>query len=139
MTDNELSNLLQEWKRSPAPRTLTERVFGSHRTPAPGWWDRIPALQAVALGISVATLVVFGLMSLVPSSSTTPVAEPIVQIPPPVPPSEEKITGLELTAPKPRPESLPKATRTSAVAKPKAPEVAILEPALISAPPPAYP
>jgi TonB family protein len=65
MTDQELSSLLQEWKRTPAPPTLDARVFSVRTSTVPRWWDRVPPLATILAGAAAGGLVVYGIIGLV--------------------------------------------------------------------------
>jgi TonB family protein len=116
MTDNELSSLLQEWKRTPAPTTLDARVFRSRKVVVPRWWDRVPPLVTALSGVAVGGLVVFGLITLVSDRASAPVspetpaplvrpaapaAEPVEELPP-VPPKARRTPRI-VAAPRPAP------------------------------------
>ncbi|MEO8100684.1 MAG: energy transducer TonB [Acidobacteriota bacterium] len=133
MTDNELSDLLQEWKRTPAPATLDARVLDSRRLPAPaGWWNRIPALPVAATGVAGGALVVWALITLLPSTPpAAPVAEPAV-VQQAAAPKVEPVEELPAPAPKPRPKKMP-------VTVPGPAKIISTPPLLVSGPPPAYP
>jgi len=64
MNEDELSSLLQEWKRTPAPATLRERVFRSRRTVTARWWDGIPGSATALSGVAAGGLVAWGLIAL---------------------------------------------------------------------------
>ncbi len=116
MTDHELSSLLQEWKRTPAPPTLDARVFGDRKVIVPRWWDRVPPLVTALSGVAAGGLVVLGLITLlsdharVPESPETPAplvrtvapaAEPVKELPP-VPPKARQTPRIA-AAPRPAP------------------------------------
>ena len=96
MTDDELSTLLQEWKRTPAPASLSRRVFGSPKPPSPSWWDRIPGSLVALTGAGAGVLGVWGLSTLTLTheslSTPPPMARPAATVPTPnvQPPPETK-------------------------------------------------
>lgn len=124
MTDHELSNLLREWKRTLAPPSLDERVFGSRRLPpAPphsGWWGRIPGSFVGMSGVLAGGLVVWGLLGLLPTrsihSAATP--EPVTSTLPLAPPVAEQESAKQL-GPSQAPKPAKKAPKAKSVASPE--------------------
>ena len=109
MTDTELSSLLQEWKRTPAPPTLDARVF-RRKVVVPRWWDRVPPLVTALSGVAAGGLVVFGLITLVSDRArvpaalvrpAAPAAEPVKELPP-IPPKARRTPRI-VAAPRPAP------------------------------------
>jgi len=70
MTDHELSSLLQEWKRTPAPPSLNARVLGPRRLPPSSWWDGIPGSLISVAGAVAGVVGVWLLITLAPKQST---------------------------------------------------------------------
>jgi hypothetical protein len=112
MTDQELSTLLREWKSTPAPRTLEDRVFVTRRP----WWDYIPGTPVAAFGALAGVLIVWSLSTLAPREQPKLQAPP-ASIPIPVPASKNieppaamvKAPSLRATAKSPTPQ--PKAAQ----------------------------
>ncbi len=108
MTDQDLSNTLREWKSTPAPETLTDRVF-AHHVPNP-WWERLPGTPVAAFGILAGFLIVWSLTVLVPRDQPKP--------PAPVQPAPTVAAPIEPPAPitPSRPKAVrPKSAPTKAV------------------------
>ena len=136
MTDDELSNLLQEWKPTPAPPSLKTRVFGSRRLPSSSMWDKIPGSLVAITGAAAGVLGVWGLITAttqwihpapaaVVEQATPLAAEKSIVKEPPLLPSINKAT--------------PRSGRTKPVAAPAPPSVATVSPRLLNGPEPVYP
>ncbi|MEO5924932.1 MAG: energy transducer TonB [Bryobacteraceae bacterium] len=74
MTDQELSKTLREWKSTPAPETLDDRVF-ARRVPTP-WWERLPGTPVAAFGALAGVLIVWSLTVLAPRDAPKPAPQP---------------------------------------------------------------
>ncbi len=149
MTDQELSALLKEWKPTPAPGTLQDRVFPP-QPPRP-WWDYIPATPVAAFGALAGVLIVWSLAILAPReqpklpvAAPQPVEQPFVQ--PPVEAPRPIVAPKRVVQPPPSTRSKatpPKETQTKS--QPAAPAAAAntepvtVQPRLISRVDPAFP
>ena len=150
MTDDELSNLLQAWKRTPAPASLNARVFPARRPPAPTptpsptpfptWWDRIPGSLTAVAGAVAGALVVWLLITWAPSRAdqTVPEPAPVIEQAKPLVAVEQPV-AKQLPTPNPLAAKLPKAKQPQPVAIPKPPAPANAPPRLINGPVPTFP
>jgi TonB family protein len=106
---------LKEWKRTPAPPALRERVFGSRRVIVPRWWDRIPASATALSGIAAGGLVAWGLIALTSAQWSHPVPAPAskqetapANVPASVQAVPEELSRVKQIIPQ-RPRALPRA------------------------------
>lgn len=139
MTDNELSNLLKEWKRTPAPPALSARVFKPRALPPSSWWDRIPASLTAAAGAVAGGLGVWALIALTihPQAAPIPQQAKVEQSQPPVTPAVAPEPVAKELPPTPKP---PKPVQAKKLAKaPPAENLTTASPRLLNGPVPLYP
>ncbi len=139
MTDEELSMLLRQWDRTPAPPSLDARVFGASAKKDRRWVFPAPAVAFT--GAAVGVLGVLGVLRLiVPVAHTAPPDPAVQQVLLPAPPVAAPIAASSVEAP---PTPTVRKPKTKPIVKPDAPPVEIdakvAVTRLLVALPPAYP
>jgi len=135
MTDDDLSNLLKEWKRTPAPPSLNARVLGSLTLPPSHWWDRIPASLTTAAGAVAGGLAVWVLITL--AARTAPQVSVEQSKPPVTPAVVSEPVAKENKPPAVKPAKPVQAKKP--VKAPPAENLTTASPRLLSGPVPVYP